>query len=347
MNVKSDDAIRVDSGPAGGRTLLPVWMAGVAVLLIAGIAWLWFDLRGEVRELRSEIAGKLRETDSDSRDARAAARLAQEAVRDAQSHIALLEARVSDSQSQQLALETLYQDLSRGRDEWVLAEVEQILAIASQQLQLAGNVQAALVALQTADARLARSERPQLLSVRKAISRDMDRLKAAPNVDVVGLALKIDQVIAAVDGLPLATDQRAALPPPPIVQPQGDGFWAILGNSVLDELKQLVRLRTIAQPEAPLLSPGQEYFLRQNLRLRLLNARLALLDRNEAVLRSDLQASSAWLARYFDAQASQVIATGSTLKQLAASALSSDLQSVAESLAAVRSFKSPREKSAQ
>jgi len=341
----NDSANPSDAAEAKAGTRVPRWMGGVAVLLLAGLLWFWFDNRAEIADLRRELAGRLRETDTDSRDARAAARQAQESVRDAQVRIAQMESRLAESQSQQLALESLYQDLSRGRDEWVLAEVEQILAIASQQLQLAGNVQAALVALQTADARLARSERPPLIAVRKALARDIERLKAAPKVDVVGLALRIDQVIDAIDVMPLATDERA--PAPQISEPRDEGFWTRLGSGILDELKQLVRVRNIEQPEAPLLSPTQAYFLRQNLRLRLLNARLALLDRNEALLRADLEASNAWLARYFDARSKQVIATGATLKQIAASAISIELPSVAESLAAVRSFKSARDKSSR
>ncbi|MSQ51703.1 MAG: hypothetical protein EXR28_07430 [Betaproteobacteria bacterium] len=341
----SEGENRVAPGAAGGSAHLPRWLLGAAMLLVAALAWMWIDTRGDVQALRGELAGKLRETDSDSRDARAAARQAQESARDLQVRIVQLESRLAESQSQQLALESLYQDLSRGRDEWVLAEVEQILAIASQQLQLAGNVQAALVALQTADARLARSERPQLISVRKAMAHDIERLKSAPNVDVVGLALKIDQVIAAVEGLPLATDERAA--PPRDSEPREQGFWARLGTGIWDELRQLVRVRNIEQPEAPLLSPTQSYFLKQNLKLRLLNARLALLDRNEPVLRSDLEAANTWLTRYFDTRSKPVIAVGATLKQVSASAISIELPSVAESLAAVRSFKTARDKSAR
>ena len=341
----SDDVNRAESVSVRNATLAPRWLIGVGVFVALALAWLWVDMRGDVQDLRSELAGKLRETDSDTRDARAAARQAQESVREARVRIAQLESRLAESQSQQLALESLYQELSKGRDEWVLAEVEQILAIASQQLQLAGNVQAALVALQTADARLARSDRPQLVSVRKALARDIDRLKSAPNVDRVGLALRIDQVISAVDGLPLATDERA--PVPRESEPRDEGFWARLGTGIWDELRQLVRVRNIEQPEAPLLSPTQSYFLRQNLRLRLLNARLALLDRNESVLRADLEASGAWLARYFDVRSKPVITADAALKQVSASATSIELPTIAESLAAVRSFKTAGDKSAR
>jgi uncharacterized protein HemX len=160
-------------------------------VLALGLLWHWYESRTDFSALREEVAKKLRESDLDSRDARLLAREAQERAREIQSRLGQIEARLAESQSQQLALEALYQDLSKGRDEWTLAEIEQILAIASQQLQLAGNVNAALVALQTADARLARADRPRFLALRKALARDIEKLKAAPNVDLVGLALKL------------------------------------------------------------------------------------------------------------------------------------------------------------
>jgi len=102
----------------------------------------------------------------------------------------MLENKIAESQSQQVALEALYQELSRSRDEWALAEIEQMLTVAAQQLQLAGNVQAALLALRTAEGRLARSDRPQFMPLRRVLNRDIERLKAAPSLDVTGMALR-------------------------------------------------------------------------------------------------------------------------------------------------------------
>jgi uroporphyrin-3 C-methyltransferase len=314
-------------------------------LVVAALAWQWYDARTEFTELREEIAKKLRDADNDSRDARLVARQSQEAARDAHARLSQLEAKVAESQSQQLALEALYQELSRGRDEWAVAEIEQILTIASQQLQLAGNVQAALVALQTADARLARSDRPQFIPLRKVLARDIERLKNAPNVDVVGLALRLDQVIASVDALPLATDRPA--PASGTDAQKAEGFWARIGSGMWGELRQLVRIRNIDRPDPLLLSPTQEYFLRENLRLRLLNARLALLERNERVFRTDLQAAASWIGRHFDGQSKPVGAASANLKQLSSSGISIEIPDIGESLAAVRSFKATPEKRAR
>src|SRR5204862_1245952 len=108
----------------------------------------------------------------------------------------------------QLGIETLYQELSPKLDQRVISEIEQILTIASQHLQLTGNVQVALSPLQTADTRLARSGRPQFPPLRRVFSRDIERLKTASSLDVPGFAAKLDQLIAGVDSLPLVQEAR-------------------------------------------------------------------------------------------------------------------------------------------
>lgn len=328
--------------PRGGRAWRSAVLPAVLVLLALALSWQWYESRSELASLREELARRLRDTDTDSRDARLLARQAQESVREAQARLNLVENRLQESQSQQLSLEALYQELSRGRDEWALAEIEQILAIASQQLSLAGNVNAALIALQTADARLARADRPQFLPLRKVLARDIDRLKAAPSVDMVGIALKLDQVIASVDTLPFPSDQPAVAAN--AGERREEGFWPRFGGGLWNEIKQLIQVRNLERPEPPLLAPTQAYFLKENLRLRLLNARLALLERNQPLFRADTQSALAWLTRYFDLRSKPAAAAVASLKQLSSSGISIEIPDIAESLAAVRSFKAAREK---
>src|SRR4029077_3487034 len=180
----------------------------------AGLAALsWLDARHRIATTQEELARRLREIESDAREARSVARQAQESLRDSQSRVAQLEGRFAESQSQQLALEALYQELSRNRDEWQLAEIEQVLAIASQQLQLARNVRAALLALQLADSRLARTDRPQFAPIRRALARDIERLKAAPAGRFAAVTARSDHLIGGGDRLPLAFDERTERAP--------------------------------------------------------------------------------------------------------------------------------------
>jgi uroporphyrin-3 C-methyltransferase len=314
----------------------------IAIGLAVGVATLfWLDARSRIGATQEELARRLRDIEANAGEARSIARQSQEATREAHVKVAQLEARLAESQSQQLALEALYQELSRNRDEWQLAEIEQVLAIASQQLQLAGNVRAALLALQLAEARLAKADRPQFLPLRRALARDIERLKALPVLDVVGMSARIDSLVAAVDALPLAFEERSVASKEASTSAER-GFWSRLGSEVWGELRQLVIVRQVGSSEPPLLPPPQAYFLRENLRLRLLNARLSLLTRDEAGYREDLRAAQAWIGRYFDVHAKQAADALAQLKQLAASSISFEPPTISESLEAVRGFKSRR-----
>lgn len=318
-----------------------MWAIGFALVALL-LAWQGYDARGRVNALRAELGQRVRDIEADSRDARLSAKQAQEAMREALAKVAQLDLRLSEYQNHQASLEALYQELSRSRDDWVLADIEQVLTIASQQLQLVGNVPAALAALQTADARLARSGRAQFLPLRKALAHDIERLKAAPDLDVPGIALKLDQMVAGVDSLPLAQDMRPQPPAPEKAPPMG--LWERLVEDLLSELRQLVRVQKMDSADAALLSPSQAYFLRENLKLRLLNARIALLTRDEAAYRSDLDAVVTWLARYVDTRSGAAASMAASLKQLRSTGASPLFPTMNESIAAVRAYKVPRER---
>jgi uroporphyrin-3 C-methyltransferase len=330
------------------RKAASLWRIAAAVLAVAVLAAsvaAWLDARNRIGATQEELARRLRDIETDAREARASARQAQESMREALGRLGAVEGKLADAQSQQVALEALYQELSRNRDEWQLAEIEQVLAIAAQQLQLSGNVRAALLALQLAESRLARADRPQFLPVRRALGRDIERLKALPAADVAGTARRIDELLAGVDALPLAFEARAQAEPREAPRDAPQGALARFGAGLWQELKQLVVVRRADAPEPPLLAPTQAYFLRENLRLRLLNARLALLARNQEAWQGDLRAAQAWLQRYFDARARPTQAALAQVKQLLAAPVGLEPPSIAESLEAVRSFKARRERS--
>ena len=328
--------------PDAGRRRYWIFLAGLLVLAV-GVAAVWIDARNAQRELRLEFAKRLGEIETSAQGSRAALKDAQENLREAQAKIALLENRLAESQTQQAALEALYRELAPSRDEWALTEIEQVLLLASQQLQLAGNVSSALAALQLADSKLQRLDRPQFMPLRRALGRDMDRLKAVPFVDVAGVSLRLDQAIAAVDSLPLALDERVPAPLPP-APPKDEPAWRRFLREVWQDVRQLVRVENLDKPEAPLLAPQQQYFLRENLKLRLLAARFDLLFRDQAGFRSDLGAADAWLRRYFDTRAQPVQTAQMVLKQAQATEMAVEVPDLARSLEAVRVLKLAREK---
>lgn len=339
---------------------------GALVVLALLLAAQWWKTRNELRFLRKEVAQRLQTHDLANNETKSIAKSAQDGMKDVQTKLNVLETRQIEAQNQQVALEQLYQELYKNRDDWVLSEIEQVLTIAAQQLQLAGNVQGALIALQNADGRLARLDKPQFINIRRAIAADMERLKSLPGVDLAGTALRIDSIISQIDKMPLLSDEKTSLP---ATQPKNAKSRDVAGtsarpvaapidsagstedwlaglqenlrswtNEMWSEIRQLIRVRNVENPDALLLSPTEAFYIKENLKLRLLNARLALLSRNETAFRSDLIAAQDIIANYFDTRARQTQATQALLKQVQASDLVIDLPTLSESLDAVRDY---------
>lgn len=336
------------AAPERRRAWRDPWLL-VALLALALAGWQWVETRIRLADTQQELARRLAESDSAARESRALARLAQEQVVALQGKLGELEERLAESKSQQATLEALYQDLARNRDEWALAEVEQGVTLAAQQLQLAGNVRGAVLALQTADARLASSARPQFIGLRKVLAGDLERLRALPQVDLAGMSVQLESVISVIDRLPLAVDgrPRASGPPPASPVERGNGPLAYGQGLLADlwsEVRALVRIQRFDRDEPALLAPQQVFFLRENLKLRLLNARLALLAHDQWVLRNELKQARVWIERYFDAHDKLVQIALDTLKQLSASEISIELPNLNQSLSAIRNFKAGKER---
>jgi len=329
----------------------------VAILALAVLlAMQTWSTHTRFNRLREDVARTLQKDNASNAETAQTVREIQEAAKELQVKVGVLESRQTEAQSQQAALEQMYQDISKNRDEWALSEIEQVLSTASQQLQLAGNVQGALIALQNADRSLSRSDKPQFITIRRAIARDIDKLKALPSVDQPGIALRLDNVISQIDNLPLLSDEKPAEPiAPPRVNPapvagkpvanltflqRATDTWRNWSHEMWDDIRQLIRVRTVDNPDALMLSPSESYFVRENLKLRLLNARLALLSRNEGTFRDDLNTAQQVLVKYFDTKARSTQAAQALLRQVQANNVTIDVPDLSESLNAVRNYKS-------
>ncbi|HEY9026649.1 MAG TPA: uroporphyrinogen-III C-methyltransferase [Burkholderiaceae bacterium] len=248
-------------------------------------------------------------------------------------------------------LEELIQSMSRSRDENVVGDIEAAIRVALQQTQITGSAEPLVATLKQADERLLRYKQPRMEGVRRAVARDLDRVKAVAVVDVSTLTIKLDEVVRMADELPLVSGSEAA-PRQRGDERNGDAaqereralrlqreqaaaaadgklslwWWqasqqlSSWSGIVWGEAKTLLRVSRIDHPEAALISPDQSFFLRENLKLRLLNARLALLSRQFDTAQSDLRDSQEMLNRYFDARSRKVSAVTELLRQVAGQA---------------------------
>ncbi|MEW5708871.1 MAG: uroporphyrinogen-III C-methyltransferase [Pseudomonadota bacterium] len=321
-------------GPRQPRWYLhPALYVALFALVLGG--WNAWQTRVQMNEMRRDLAVRLADTDAALGEARVSAQRAEAAVRDLAAKLTAVEARLAESRSQQEALEALYQELSRGRDETALAEVEQLLLIANQQLTLAGNVKTALIALRNAEAKLARLDRPQFGALKRSIASAIERLEGLPIMDVDTLSQRLESLIRRVEELPLAAHARPI--PQPTAQPEPTGKpWLDFLRLAWHDLKSLVRVEKLEEPAAPLLTPEQAFFLRENVKLRLLSARLALLGRDEVSYRADLAAAGELLQRHFDTRARSTAEALAEAADLAQAPLSAPLPDVSAALEALR-----------
>jgi len=337
----------------------------LAVMVVV-FMWQWLDERRIIDDMQQQLAKKINEMDSSSKANRQLLTQSQEQVSELYAKVATLESRYAEVQNQRGVQENFNNDLSVSRDETALAEVEQMLLNAAQQLQLSANVRAALIFMQSADARLQRMNRPAFRGLSKIIGRDMDKLRALPIVDITGINRQINKLIAAVDELPLAYQQRAAdekLLMEPLAIRLGEQTtpaksqvmaghpdetaWQKLLREIWQEVKQLVQIENTGKDEIPLLLPDQQFFLRENLKLHLLSARIALLSRDEVVFRQELKNTQLWTARYFDTKSPAVSEMLTGMKKLAVSRISIELPDLSSSLQAVRNYRLTSEKAAR
>jgi uroporphyrin-3 C-methyltransferase len=356
------DVAAVDALPVGsGRARLTLtgliagWrrhLAATALVVACAGAVAAVLLWQRAEAIAQEAARRLQAADARAAQLDGQWRQAQDQLRDLQGRSGVLESKLTEALGRQAQLENLYRTMAQDSLDAVLADVENALAIASQQLVVSSNIQGALVALADADARLARIRQPQAVGLRRLLQRDIERLKALPVVDLVGLAIRLDTVVGAVDQLPLLASAAAPAvvggsPPPP----HAGGFslerLASTGrrgiDALLAELSQLFRVNRVDAPDALLLAPEQQYFVRQNLRLVLLSARLALLARLEPVFRADLDRAIGWLGTHFDQDQRAVANAVSALRQLQGARIAPELPSLGDALAAVRSARSALE----
>jgi uroporphyrin-3 C-methyltransferase len=313
-------------------TLLALTLIAAAALLSSVMLW------QRLSAIQEQLARQSADTGANAIEARALARQAQDVARDTAARQVVLESRLSEVALQRTQLEELMQSLSRSRDENLVVDVESALRLAQQQTQLTGSPEPLLAALRTADQRLARAAQPRLARLRASIARDIERIRSAAVTDVPGLLARVDDIVRQVDDLPLANavPARALAETPRRGSAPGAGaWWERWRDAVLEDARGLVRVSRIDQPDAILLAPEQGFFLRENLKLKLLNVRLSLLARQTDAARSDVAAATAALHKYFDPSSRRTQAVATQLQQVQAQVRSAELPRIDETMAAL------------
>lgn len=324
-SVKKVPVISLSGGLALIFSLIALVMSG----------YLWYMLSERQGLLSTDVTGRLAQLDR--------------GVSALEESRAAQEQRVNALQETQDTLKAgfnkLAVDVGGARREWVLAETEHLLLIANHRLQLGHDVDLALAALRAADRQLKDLAQPNLLPVRRVLAREIGALEAVDDADITGLSLRLGDLADKVDRLPLiaqtqfkkaAANEGAAA----AGQPRR---WDDFLREMWRDLKSLIRIRDDMDVRRPLLPPEQHYFLRENLRLMLRGAQLALLERDEATYQQNLRAVLAWLKDYFDSDTQVVANTTQELEKMLATRVNVELPDISASLAELKKIAARQE----
>jgi uroporphyrin-3 C-methyltransferase len=339
--------------------LVVAWALALAALLAAVLLW------QRVSDMQRQLARQSADAGNRSVEARTLAQQAADVAHDNATQLGALQGRVSDLSAYRAQFDQLVQGMAHARDESLAAELDATLRMAQDQTQLTGSSEPLLAALGLAQRRLSKTSDPRLAPVASAVARDMERVKSASLPDTAGLLARIDQLLRQVDDLPAAngvglaraerataartrsagkTDRKASNPaksaPSALARLRdaaGQWFQQSVWQPISAQVTGLVRVTRIDQPDALMMAPDQVFFVRENLKLRLQGARLAILAHQYEAARADLTAAQTGLDKWFDPAARRTQGAATLLQQIQGQTRAADLPRIDATLLALSS----------
>lgn len=322
---------------ASVKPLANPWLL-LIVLLATVSGWQWYSARQQLALQQQGWDKRLGETEALLQATQNALREVRQQAEKNGSRLGDLEARMDQGGGGRL-------DVATNRDLAALAEMEHALVLAMQQFQSGGEVMALLATLQRIEGRVNGLEHPAVAErVRKSLGRDLERLRKVPVVDFQGLAQRLVLMVGDVDRWSFAMESRPSAVAAP-VEETGMPVAAFF-NSLWAEIRALIRIERIEGSVPAALSVDQQFFVRENLKLRLLSARLALLARDHAGFHRELVVVQDLMARYIHRADPSVQQAEQALLPMLGISWPGELPQPAESLAAIRQAQLQIEKKA-
>jgi len=233
----------------------------------------------------------------------------------------------------------LKKQVGKSRRQWLIAEAEYLSSLANTRLQLAGDVDTAIIALQSADQRLKENGDPATFPVREQLAKEINLLKSTDRPDTVGISSQLIALESAVAKMGVSEPYAGTAQAPEIGKgepsPIPENIQETL-NDAWSNFSKLVVVRRSDKPIAALMTPEQVELIRKNLALKLEAARLALINKDETLYVASIDISINWLSDYFDANKSTVKAAIEQLSTLKNTPIKAQLPSIALSLKMLR-----------
>lgn len=322
------------------------WLWGVLGLAFLVSLAATINLWQRLGKIQAQLARQNQEASQISQEARVLARNAADVSVQSTAKLAVMETRLNELVAQKAQVDEMLLSLTRSRVENLVLDLEASMLLAQQQAQLTGSVEPLMAALISAQQRMARAPSPRLQPLDNAMRRDLERLRSTRVMDAPVLLVRLEELVRLADETPLAgavfqktglasgqagalggasaEPKKAAAPAKAVVGAAGTSLWQDALTAIRQQWESLVRVQRIEHPEAVLLSPEQAFFVRENLKLKLLNARMGILARQFDTAKGDVTAARQAVERYFDVQSKSGQLALGALEQIQAQLASSD-----------------------
>ncbi|MFB2829524.1 uroporphyrinogen-III C-methyltransferase [Aeromonas jandaei] len=281
----------------GSKSRSGAVLGGVAILLALGLTGGLYlhghknavAQQAELAQLKQQLASAMIKIDqSNSKDAEQLAALGQTQQR---------------LQGEMQGLQNRVLDLNDKRpNDWMLAESEYLVRMAGRKLWLEHDLVSAITLLGNADERIAALNDPSLMPIRKALAEDITKLKGMPRIDREGLTLKLAALEDQIELLPLSAVNmpEAKQEQDQAVSTNPDEWESNLKKNWVKFTENFITIRRRDGAVEALLSPQQEFFLRENLKTKLLQAQLAVYREQQSLYEDSIDKAQRWLTQYFD-----------------------------------------------
>ena len=310
------------------------WLAVVLVVFATGAGYLAFT------QLEQRLDQVSKRTDEAKKSTSELSNKLQSNTKEVSIEVVDLSKQLSElQQSSSEKISLLQKQVGKNRRQWLIAEAEYLTSIANTRLQLVGDVDAAIIALQAADQRLKENGDPMTFAVRKQLAKEINILKGTELPDTVGISSQILALEDAVSNMgvskPHAGTAQATQIGKAAPSPLPENIQETL-NEAWENFSKLIVVRRHDKPMAALMTPERVELIRKNLALKLESARLALINQNQALYTASIAISIKWLGDYFDANKPSVKTAIEQLNELKNTAIKVELPSIALSLKMLR-----------
>ena len=185
-------------------------------------------------------------------------------------------------------------------NDWLLTEADFLLNNALRKLVLDNDVDTSVSLLKVASETLSKVAMPQVATVRSAINTDLKKLLSLNNVDQNAIMQELSQLANDVDELNVLNVNFDEDPNTDKLTDSLEDWKSNAEKSAVSFLNHFIRITPKKADNKALLAPNQDIYLRENIRLRLQIAILAVPRQQDDLYKQSLETVASWVRTYFD-----------------------------------------------